>query len=130
MLGIWLFLVAVAVILYGRSLHSGLSVLLGFPVVLMVRNLGKKPKYHVASEPHQPSKQEVLYKIAQDISHVSDMQGILALVFSVALTGAIIYTLVKATSTEAMTGIIQILVPIVTMIIGFYFGKRTAEGAA
>jgi hypothetical protein len=129
MLGIWLFLVAVAVILYGRSLHGGLSVLLGFPVVLMVRNLGKRTKYHVASEPQPRRREEVLYKIAQDISHVSDMQGILALVFSVALTGAIIYTLVKATSTEAMTGIIQILVPIVTMIVGFYFGKKGREEA-
>ena len=130
MVGIWLFLVAVAIILFGRSLHGGLSVLLGFPAVLMVRNLGKKPKYHVASEPQPRRREEVLYKIAQDISHVSDMQGILALVFSVALTGAIIYTLVKATSTEAMTGIIQILVPIVTMIIGFYFGKKGREEAA
>ena len=129
MLGIWVFLVAVAIILYGRSVHGGLSVLLGFPTVLMVRNLGKKTKYHVASEPQPPRREPTLYRIAQDIGRVKDMQGILALVFSVALTGAIIYTLVKATSTEAATGIIQILVPIVTMIVGFYFGKKGREEA-
>jgi len=44
------------------------------------------------------------------------------------LVAAIIYALVKATSTEAMTAVIQILVPIVSAIVGFYFGKRTAEG--
>jgi len=130
LLGIWLVLVAAAILLCCRSPHTGLSIILGFPSILMVKNLGKKPKYHVASEPHQQSKQELLYKIAQDLSHVSDMQGILALVFSVALTGAIIYTLVKATSTEAATGIIQILVPIVTMIVGFYFGKKGREEVA
>jgi hypothetical protein len=71
-----------------------------------------------------------LYKIAQDISRVSDVQGILALVFSATLSAAIIYALVKATSTEAMTAVIQILVPIVSAIVGFYFGKRTAEAAS
>jgi drug/metabolite transporter (DMT)-like permease len=95
----------------------------------MVKNLGKKTRYHVASKPQPPRREPTLYRIAQDIGRVKDMQGILALVFSVALTGAIIYTLVKATSTEAMTGIIQILVPIVTMIIGFYFGKKGREEA-
>jgi len=89
-----------------------------------------KKKYHVASEPHEPSRQEVLFKIAQDISHVSDVQGVLALVFSATLAAAIIYALVKATSTEAMTAVIQILVPIVSAIVGFYFGRKTAESAA
>jgi len=83
-------------------------------------------KYHVASEPHPVRREEVLFKIAQDISRVSDVQGILALVFSATLAAAIIYALVKATSTEAMTAVIQILVPIVSAIVGFYFGKRTA----
>jgi len=78
----------------------------------------------------EPSRQEILYKIAQDIGRVSDVQGILALVFSATLAAAIIYALVKATSTEAMTAVIQILVPIVSAIVGFYFGKRTAEGTA
>jgi len=86
----------------------------------------KDKRYHVATE---PSRQEVLYKIAQDISRVSDVQGVLALVFSATLAAAIIYALVKATSTEAMTAVIQILVPIVSAIVGFYFGKRTAERA-
>jgi len=45
------------------------------------------------------------------------------------LVAAIIYALVRATSTEVMTAVIQILVPIVSAIVGFYFGKRTAEGA-
>jgi ABC-type multidrug transport system permease subunit len=58
------------------------------------------------------------------------VQGILALVFSVTLAGAIMFALVKATSTEAMTAVIQILVPIVSAIVGFYFGRKTAEGAA
>ena len=86
-------------------------------------------KYRVASEPQAHRREEMLYKIAQDISHVSDVQGILALVFSATLAAAIIYALIKATSTEAMTAVIQILVPIVSAIVGFYFGKRTAEGA-
>jgi len=30
---------------------------------------------------------------------------------------------------EAMTAVIQILVPIMSAIVGFYSGKRTAEGA-
>jgi len=43
------------------------------------------------------------------------------------LVAAIIYTLIRATSTEAVTAAIQILVPIVLAIVGYYFGKRTAE---
>jgi len=85
-------------------------------------------RYRPSSQPSR--REEVLFKIAQDISHVSDMQGILALVFSATLAAAIIYALVKATSTESMTAIIQILVPIVSAIVGFYFGRKTAEGAA
>jgi len=86
-------------------------------------------KYHVASE-SQPVRRDVtLYKIAQDVSRISDVQGILALVFAFTLAAAIIYALIKATSTEAMTAVIQILVPIVSAIVGFYFGKRTAEAA-
>ena len=92
--------------------------------------MGKRTKYHVASEPQPRRREEVLYKIAQDISRVSDVQGILALVFSVTLAAAIMYALVKATSTEAMTAVIQILVPIVSAIVGFYFGRKTAEAAA
>jgi len=86
-------------------------------------------KYHVASEPQPVRRDVTLYKIAQDISHISDVQGILALVFAFTLAAAIIYALIKATSTEAMTAVIQILVPIVSAIVGFYFGKRTAEAA-
>jgi drug/metabolite transporter (DMT)-like permease len=88
----------------------------------------RRAKYHPSSQPSR--REEVLFKIAQDISHVSDMQGILALVFSATLAAAIIYALVKATSTESMTAIIQILVPIVSAIVGFYFGRKTAESAA
>jgi len=87
-------------------------------------------RYHVASEPQPVRRDVTLYKIAQDISRISDVQGILALVFAFTLAAAIIYALVKATSTEAMTAVIQILVPIVSAIVGFYFGKRTAESAA
>jgi len=87
-------------------------------------------KYHVASEPQPVRRDVTLYKIAQDISRISDVQGILALVFAFTLAAATIYALVKATSTEAMTAVIQILVPIVSAIVGFYFGKRTAEGTA
>jgi len=87
-------------------------------------------KYHVAGEPQPVRRDVTLYKIAQDISRISDVQGILALVFAFTLAAAIIYALVKATSTEAMTAVIQILVPIVSAIVGFYFGKRTAESAA
>jgi len=86
-------------------------------------------KYHVASEPQPVRRDVTLYKIAQDISRISDVQGILALVFAFTLAAAIIYALVKATSTEAMTAVIQILVPIVSAIVGFYFGKRAAEAA-
>jgi hypothetical protein len=86
-------------------------------------------KYRVASEPQPHRREDVLYKIAQDISHVSDVQGILAFVFSATLAAAIIYALIKATSMEAMTAIIQILVPIVSAIVGFCFDKRTAESA-
>jgi len=52
-------------------------------------------KYHTASEPHPVRREEVLFKIAQDIGRVSDVQGILALVFSETLAAAIIYALVK-----------------------------------
>jgi len=90
--------------------------------------LSKEKKYHLASEPVR--RDATLYKIAQDISRISDVQGILALVFAFTLAAAIIYALVKATSTEAMTAVIQILVPIVSAIVGFYFGRKTAEGAA
>jgi hypothetical protein len=96
----------------------------------VVRSLCKRTQDHVASEPQPRRREEVLYKIAQDISHVSDVQGMLALVFSITLACAIIYALVKATSIEAMTGVIQILVPIVTMIVGFYFGKKQGEATA
>lgn len=78
----------------------------------------------------EDERDNLLFRISQDISRVSDVQGILALVFSITLSAAIIYALVKATTTEAMTAVIQILVPIVSAIVGFYFGKRTAEGAA
>lgn len=77
----------------------------------------------------EDERDNLLFRISQDIGRVSDVQGILALVFSITLAAAIIYALVKATTTEAMTAVIQILVPIVSAIVGFYFGKRTAEGA-
>ena len=95
--------------------------------------MSKEKKYHVASEPQalpeRTRRDATLYKIAQDISRISDVQGILALVFAFTLAAAIIYAIIKATSTEAMTAVIQILVPIVSAIVGFYFGKRTAEAA-
>jgi len=74
----------------------------------VVRSLGKHwppfTKYHVASEPRPLRREEVLFKISQDISRVSDLQGILALVFSATLAAAIIYALVKATSTAMRLG--------------------------
>jgi drug/metabolite transporter (DMT)-like permease len=107
----------------------GLIELLGLgAIVAAILYMHLRRKYHPSSQP--PRREEALFKIAQDISHVSDMQGILALVFSATLAAAIIYALVKATSTEAMTAIIQILVPIVSAIVGFYFGRKTAESAA
>ena len=107
----------------------GLIELLGLgAIVAAILYVHLRRKYHPSSQPSR--REEVLFKIAQDISHVSDMQGILALVFSATLAAAIIYALVKATSTESMTAIIQILVPIVSAIVGFYFGRKTAESAA
>lgn len=96
---------------------------------LLVYLLFEPTKYKTASQPRL-SREETIFKIAQDISRVSDMQGILALVFSVTFAGAIIFALVKATTTEAMTAVIQVLVPLVSAIVGFYFGRKTAEGAA
>lgn len=87
------------------------------------RTFGNRKDHHAASE---PSKTEVLHKIAQDISPVRDVQGTLTIVFSATLAAATIYASVKATSTETMTAAIQILVPIVSAIVGFYSGKRTA----
>ena len=111
----------------GFLVFIGLIELLGLgAIAAAILYVYMRRKYHPSSQP--PRREEVLFRMAQDIIRVSDVQGILALVFSATLAAAILYALVKATSTEAMTAVIQILVPIVSAIVGFYFGKRAAEG--
>ena len=65
-----------------------------------------------------------------DISNPRDVQGILAITVTVGLLGVIVFAMTKAGTLQDALSVVNVLAPLAALVLGFYFGKRAAEGAA
>ena len=65
-----------------------------------------------------------------DISNPRDVQGILAIIVTVGLLGVIVFAMTKAGTLQDALSVVNVLAPLAALVLGFYFGKRAAEGAA
>ena len=65
-----------------------------------------------------------------DISNPRDVQGILAITVTVGLLGVIVFAMTKAGTLQDALSVVNVLAPLAALVLGFYFGKKAAEGAA
>ena len=65
-----------------------------------------------------------------DISNPRDVQGILAITVTVGLLGVIVFAMTKAGTLQDALSVVNVLAPLAALVLGFYFGKKAAEGVA
>jgi hypothetical protein len=72
-------------------------------------------------------KDDQAVEASADITNPRDVQGILALLFSAGFLAIAAFALTKAGSIADVLSVVNLVVPLASLIIGFYFGKKAAE---
>lgn len=67
---------------------------------------------------------------ATDLSNPRDVQGILALVVTCGLLGVILFAMTKAGTLQDALSVVNVLAPLAAMVVGYYFGSKSAAAAA
>ena len=62
-----------------------------------------------------------------DISNPRDVQGILAIALTAGFLGIAAFALTKAGTMQDVISVVNIIAPLASLVLGFYFGKKSAE---
>jgi len=73
------------------------------------------------------SKNDKAVDTSADISNPRDVQGILALLVTAGLLGIVGFAMTKAGSLQDALSVVNVLAPLAAMVLGYYFGKKSAE---
>jgi len=76
------------------------------------------------------SKDDSPVETSASISNPRDVQGILAVTVTVGLLAVITFAMTKAGTLQDALSVVNLLAPLAALVLGFYFGKKAAEGAA
>jgi len=75
------------------------------------------------------SKDDSPVETSASISNPRDVQGILAVTVTVGLLAVITFAMTKAGTLQDALSVVNVLAPLAALVLGFYFGKKAAEGA-
>ena len=64
-----------------------------------------------------------------DITNPRDIQGILAIAVTAGFLGITAFALTKAGTIQDVISVVNIIAAPASLILGFYFGRKAAEGA-
>jgi hypothetical protein len=76
------------------------------------------------------SKDDSPVETSASISNPRDVQGILAVTVTVGLLAVITFAMTKAGTLQDALSVVNVLAPLAALVLGFYFGKKAAEGSA
>ena len=76
------------------------------------------------------SKDDSPVEASASISNPRDVQGILAVTVTVGLLAVITFAMTKAGTLQDALSVVNVLAPLAALVLGFYFGKKAAEGSA
>jgi len=76
------------------------------------------------------SKDDSPVETSASISNPRDVQGILAITVTVGLLAVITFAMTKAGTLQDALSVVNVLAPLAALVLGFYFGKKAAEGSA
>ena len=65
-----------------------------------------------------------------DLTNPRDIQGVLALLVTSGLLGIVGYAMTKAGTLQDALSVVNVLAPLVAMVVGYYFGSKSAAAAA
>jgi len=64
-----------------------------------------------------------------DITNPRDVQGILAIAVTAGFLGITAFALTKASTMQDVLSVLNLIAAPASLILGFYFGRKSAEGA-
>jgi len=77
-----------------------------------------------------PKDESSSVETSASISNPRDVQGILAVTVTVGLLAVITFAMTKAGTLQDALSVVNVLAPLAALVLGFYFGKKAAEGSA